>query len=856
MGCGTSTNNGRLSEGCLVGLCKERKDLIRAARDCRYALAESHVLYLRSLLDLGEALDVFLKEAAVVNVGSRSSSSVDDSPIHSDEGSHLELSSVDSESVFLGSLTDEVHQGEEDGRLKLSASRPAVNSSENESRYLEGQNVSYMMRSPAEAVVGLHEPAQVFPVSFGEEYGSYMPPIYHHPNGFVHYNYWFPVDGTGAYTGGPIDASYNGYGFPAYRDGSSFSFPASSSVYSNGIGEFGNGRSMDYFGNMPHDYHQPYVQPNPNPIPSPPMANSMDYFNISNFTDDFYSSYDYRNLSEVGLGSEYHDLNYLHEEEGIPPLEEVEEDTSNPKSNNASEAVRGTHADAINDTSNSHASLDSDEGKMAGDPVRNQSGQREEFQREKTSIEKDNNAATTSPLTDEVQGEADKRVVSSSEDDKIVDEAEPPGRSREDIITKRPCRDILDAMQEISHSFVTAYDSGKEVTEILEAGKIPYISTGSILKGFYHRILGAIEPSTMSLLTTYMLRKQSVHKMFKLANGGSSDVVKNDTYGLGMMQSTLDKIYMWERKLHREIKIEEDLRAVYDKLCKRSRMLVNEGAECDKIAAVQEKIKRLLPKINVSVSAVRAISRSIQQTRDDELCPQISELIHGLSRMSKSMSECHDRQIQAAVDAEERLHVPKLSQQLKMEHTEDLKLKVLRCRSCLCDMINTQRAFFTFLNEWLSKSLKEETEDGVVPFSPGRMGAPQIFISCHDWLHAMEPTSGSRASEALQEFASALHNLWAKQSEAETLRLRVEFLKGWIRSTSSIAESHSQPANTEEVSNARRSLQELKAAHVSSIEKVATVFHSCLKDGLVPVFGALKSLCADMSNAYDQIRVP
>uniref|UniRef100_A0A7N0TRG7 DUF630 domain-containing protein n=1 Tax=Kalanchoe fedtschenkoi TaxID=63787 RepID=A0A7N0TRG7_KALFE len=58
------------SEGCLVKLCKERRDLIGAARDFKFSLSASHVLYFQSLLDIGEALDDFVKEPVVVGIDS------------------------------------------------------------------------------------------------------------------------------------------------------------------------------------------------------------------------------------------------------------------------------------------------------------------------------------------------------------------------------------------------------------------------------------------------------------------------------------------------------------------------------------------------------------------------------------------------------------------------------------------------------------------------------------------------------------------------------------------------------------------------------------------------------------------
>ncbi|KAF8092892.1 hypothetical protein N665_0399s0028 [Sinapis alba] len=50
----------------LLNLCKERKELIRAARDARYHLAKSHLLYFQSLLDFTNTLNQFVHKDLVV----------------------------------------------------------------------------------------------------------------------------------------------------------------------------------------------------------------------------------------------------------------------------------------------------------------------------------------------------------------------------------------------------------------------------------------------------------------------------------------------------------------------------------------------------------------------------------------------------------------------------------------------------------------------------------------------------------------------------------------------------------------------------------------------------------------------
>lgn len=53
------------------------------------------------------------------------------------------------------------------------------------------------------------------------------------------------------------------------------------------------------------------------------------------------------------------------------------------------------------------------------------------------------------------------------------------------------------------------------------------------------------------------------------------------------------------------------------------------GAESSKIDATEASIRKLHTKINICIRTVDAISNRIQKLRDEELQPQLSELIQG-----------------------------------------------------------------------------------------------------------------------------------------------------------------------------------------------------------------------------------
>ncbi|KAL7230963.1 hypothetical protein ACSBR2_009273 [Camellia fascicularis] len=107
-----------------------------------------------------------------------------------------------------------------------------------------------------------------------------------------------------------------------------------------------------------------------------------------------------------------------------------------------------------------------------------------------------------------------------------------------------------------------------------------------------------------------------------------------------------------------------------------------------------------------------------------------------------------------------------------------LETDILNWATAFACWINTQKSFVKFLNRCLMKSLlkePEETPDGIVPFSPTRLGAPPIFITCNDWYNAIENVSEARVSKAMHDFASMLNQLGKKLDEERRQRLKVEY---------------------------------------------------------------------------------
>lgn len=71
------------------------------------------------------------------------------------------------------------------------------------------------------------------------------------------------------------------------------------------------------------------------------------------------------------------------------------------------------------------------------------------------------------------------------------------------------------------------------------------------------------------------------------------------------------------------------MRVLYNRKCEQLNRLSKMGAEAEKLESVEVFIRKLSVKIQIAIQIVGSISSKINQVRDEELYPQVIELIHG-----------------------------------------------------------------------------------------------------------------------------------------------------------------------------------------------------------------------------------
>ncbi|KAF8765413.1 hypothetical protein HU200_008558 [Digitaria exilis] len=448
------------------------------------------------------------------------------------------------------------------------------------------------------------------------------------------------------------------------------------------------------------------------PPPSPPRSSSWDFFNV--FGDyDVYDNYCY---DAGGAGAAAAAASYtpsrssreVREEEGIP---ELEEDDAVVKQVAGEFSAPGSGArsrrSSLGGVSSSIAEVDEEQDSVVDKEViggGNVARQQMPAQR---------NVAASAPTP--------RRVVDSS-----------------------------DVAGEIKAQFVRAADAVRALSPVLEVGRRRYHHRSSV----YHvssRMVSAIALPHSDLGGVELL-----------------DVGGEKVLGGRSLSMTLQKLYIWEKKLYDEVKAEEKMRLLLAKNAKRLKFLDQKGAEAHKIDMTRNMVRKLSTKLRISVRVIAKVSKKINRVRDEELWPQINALIQGFVRMWRDKLDCYQIQCQVMSEAK---NLDSILDGSSRDMALELELELMKWIVNFSSWVNEQRSFVKALNGWLSLCLNykaEETVDGVPPYSPGRVGAPLVFVICNSWSQAIDRFSEKEVVTSMQALVSSVRKLSEKQNVEQT----------------------------------------------------------------------------------------
>nr|VDD48498.1 unnamed protein product [Brassica oleracea] len=323
-----------------------------------------------------------------------------------------------------------------------------------------------------------------------------------------------------------------------------------------------------------------------------------------------------------------------------------------------------------------------------------------------------------------------------------------------------------EVIKDLEDQFEIICSAANEVSGLLEAGRAQYISSNS-------------ELSAMKMLNPVSLfssRSSSSSSRFLITSESSSSEFSEESCMLsGSHQSTLDRLYAWEKKLYDEVKSGERIRIAYEKKCLALRNHDVKGDNSSSVDKTRATMRDLHTQMMVSIHSIESISERIETLRDQELLPQLLELLQGLARMWKVMAECHQIQKRTLDDAKRLLaaanlkkrqqsSLPEVNTQRLARSALNLVAQLQNWRVCFQAWVTSQRSYVLSLTGWLLRCFRCDPDPEKVRLTtcPHR-----IYEVCIGWSRLLNGLNEKPVVDKLDFFACGMGSIFARQLREE-----------------------------------------------------------------------------------------
>ncbi|KAG6678695.1 hypothetical protein I3842_14G093800 [Carya illinoinensis] len=576
----------------------------------------------------------------------------------------------------------------------------------------------------------------------------------------------------------------------------------------------------------------------------PPGTPPWDYFGLFHPTDHEFSFQDGKGMYQ-GLENA-DDIRQYREEEGIPDLEDEEEKTSSHEREESLDSEGEFDEPSTDTLVRSFENLNRVRDHAADNSLHSMpSAQNVALETEFLNREKEN-SPYLSPMraTSKVDHAADNSLHSMPSAQNVALETEFLNRekenspylspmratskvvalptdqdkapSKEDCIeSKVPPKDFFSSMRDIEFLFIKASESGKEVPRMLEANKLNFrpifpgkerggSMTSELLKTCFScgedpsQVQEEPAENDTKYLTWHRTTSSRSSSTRNPLGANSRDDIEdfignsfeNFCMNSGSHASTLDRLYAWERKLYDEVKASGMVRREYDLKCKTLRQLETNGESTNKIDKTRAVVKDLHSRIRVAIHRIDSISKRIEELRDKELQPQLEELIEGLSRMWKVMSECHKLQYDiiksAQTNGNTKLSIQSESHRQVTIHLED---ELSSLSSSFLKWFAAQKFYLQAISGWLykcapvpQKSSKRKRKSEARSL---RDDGPPIYVTCGNWLAKLkdleQPESSSikQVVDTIKDLGVATARFIPHQEKNQGKDMNRSYLPSW-----------------------------------------------------------------------------
>uniref|UniRef100_A0A7N0SY45 Uncharacterized protein n=1 Tax=Kalanchoe fedtschenkoi TaxID=63787 RepID=A0A7N0SY45_KALFE len=531
--------------------------------------------------------------------------------------------------------------------------------------------------------------------------------------------------------------------------------------------------------------------------PPSPQTSQWDFFwnPFSSLDYDYYHpGGSYADDPRVFDDDDVTGLRKVREEEGIPELEEESEHDEMRSNASKRERVGGLNSNVnyhreevlvedVDEEDDEDEESDEDDQEEAQNPAYDEEEDDEDDDEECVSesefeaeheLQQRRPAATKSKEISETRDVRGQVKVSqeraAGREMETMKEEKPAGFAV--YVNRRPTS-MGEVVRDLEEQFMVICKAADEVSSMLDASR-----------AHLHPSSGSNDSAGMKMLNPVALLRsassRSASSRYLTSTSGEGGYPSSRDFSgasciLGSHQSTLDRLYAWEKKLYEEVRSGERVRMTYEKKCALLRKQDVKGEDDIVLAKTRAAIRNLHTQIKVSMHTVEAISKRIRTLMIDELQPQVQKLVQGLSRMWKVMAECHQLQKRTLDEAKLLLAAGTSSRNYSAITSSALKLEseLRNWRNCFESWISHQRSYAKSLAGWVLRCLRCDAESFArAPFSPRRSaGVPPVFGICIQWSKLLDSVPEVKVIDGLEFFAAGVGSVYAQQMREESRRV-------------------------------------------------------------------------------------
>ncbi|XP_076952635.1 protein ALTERED PHOSPHATE STARVATION RESPONSE 1-like [Bidens hawaiensis] len=333
------------------------------------------------------------------------------------------------------------------------------------------------------------------------------------------------------------------------------------------------------------------------------------------------------------------------------------------------------------------------------------------------------------------------------------------------VVVSTKNKELVEIINELDEYFLQAADSGGKLSALLEVPACTLPGQGTLGVFKVHGYGKNLSPLFSSWSSTPKLN------VFGCNDMGGVSAVGGRLSGSSHC-STVERLYAWEKKLYQEVKNMESSKMEHAKRVEQLRKMELKRADYMKTEKAKKEVGKLESRMMVSSQAIESTSDEIVKLREEELYPQLVELVKGLMVMWRNLYESH--QVQMHIVQQLKYLQPSPStdpaSELHRQAVLQLELEVQQWHQTFCNLVKSQRDYVQSLTGWLRLSL---FQFGKTALSSTKQNSP-IYTLCEEWNLVVDNAPDKVASEGIKALLTAVHAIVVQQADEQKQKKKAE----------------------------------------------------------------------------------